>query len=124
MERILSIGIAGLAGTLARYGLSEWVDAKFGFTFPLGTLAVNLAGCLAAGFAFHSLTERYVVDPLIRASVLAGFLGGFTTFSAYALQSFILLRNGQVLIATINMVASNLVGFVMVWAGYNLSKAI
>jgi CrcB protein len=124
MERILFIGIAGLAGTLARYGLSEWVDSKLGFTFPYGTLLVNLAGCLAAGFLFQSLTERYLVDPVVRVAGLAGFLGGFTTFSAYALQTFVFLRNEQLWLAAIIMLASNLGGLVMVWIGYSVSKAM
>src|SRR4051812_48740524 len=107
MERILFIGFAGLLGTLSRYWLSGWIDTKFGQSFPVGTLAVNLAGCLFAGFLFHSLTERYLVDPVLRASVLVGFLGGFTTFSSYAIQSLTLMRDGEVFLATMNILLSN-----------------
>jgi CrcB protein len=124
MERILFVGFAGLIGTLSRYWLSGWVDAKFGQTFPMGTLVVNLAGCMLAGFLFHMLTEKYLVDPITRTSVLIGFLGGFTTFSSYAVQSLTLMRDGELFMATMNVLLSNIGGLIMAWLGYSLSKAV
>ena len=124
MYRIFLIGMAGFAGTLARYWLSGWADVRWGITFPIGTLIVNLVGCLAMGFLFHATAERFLVDPIIRTAILVGFLGGFTTFSSFGIQTFTLLRDGEMFLATLNIVLSNVVGIAFVWAGYAISKSL
>jgi CrcB protein len=123
MYKIIAIGIAGLAGTLARYWLSGLLDQWWGGTFPFGTLIVNLVGCLAIGVLFHSM-EKYLIDPVVRSVVLIGFVGGFTTFSSFAVQSFNLLRDGEIFLASANILISNLVGLFLVWAGYAVSRAL
>ncbi len=120
--KLIWMGLGGLLGTLARYGLSGLVDRRFGETFPTGTLVVNLVGCLLAGIVFQLLQERFLVDPVVRATVLIGFLGGFTTFSSFGLQTFTLLREGEMAMASLNMIASNLLGLFLVWAGYSLAR--
>src|SRR4030095_9965402 len=124
MYKIFLIGIAGLAGTLGRYWLSGWADRWWGGSFPFGTLIVNLSGCLAIGFLFHATQEKYLIDPAVRSAVLVGFLGGFTTFSSFAVQSFNLLRDGEIFLACANILASNIVGFILVWVGYAISRAM
>jgi CrcB protein len=122
MQRILFIGLAGLIGTLARYGVSGWVARRAGETFPTGTLVANLSGCFLAGMLYCLTEERFLVDPAWRAAILLGFLGGFTTFSSYGLQSFTLLRDGEIMRAGINIGASNVAGLLLVWAGYVFAK--
>jgi fluoride exporter len=124
MYKILLIGIAGLLGTLARYYLSGWADEWWGGTFPFGTLIVNALGCLAIGFLFHATEEKYLIDPAVRSAVLVGFLGGFTTFSSFAVQSFTLLRGGEIFLAGVNILVSNIAGVILVWLGYALSRAV
>ena len=124
MYRIILIGVAGLAGTLARYWLSGWADERWGTSFPIGTLIVNLIGCLAIGFLFQATTGKYLVDPIVRTAILIGFLGGFTTFSSFGIQTFNLLRDGEVFLAGVNVVVSNVVGVALVWAGYAFSKSL
>lgn len=124
MLRILLIGLAGLLGTLCRYWLSGAVARRYGETFPAGTLVVNALGCLLIGFLFHLLQERYLVGQTARTVVLVGFLGGFTTFSSYGLQTFTLLRDGEFAYAALNVVASNLLGLLLVWGGYALAKLL
>ena len=68
MYRIVLVGIAGLAGTLARYWLSGWADERWGMTFPVGTMIVNLLGCLAMGFLFQATAEKFLVDPIVRTA--------------------------------------------------------
>ena len=124
MYKILLIGIAGLLGTLARYYLSGWADEWWGGTFPFGTLIVNALGCLAIGFLFHATEEKYLIDPALRSAILVGFLGGFTTFSSFAVQSFTLLRGGEIFLAAVNILVSNIGGVILVWLGYALSRAV
>ena len=124
MYNILLIGVAGLAGTLARYWLSGWADSRWGSTFPIGTLIVNLVGCLAIGFLFHATQEKYLIDPVIRTAILVGILGGFTTFSSFAVQTFNLMRDGEFFLAGVNLVVSNVAGLILVWAGYSVSRSL
>ena len=124
MIRWLLVGFAGFVGTLARYWLSGLIARRYGETFPFGTLIVNALGCFLIGFLFYFFYERTLTAPTARTVVLIGLLGGFTTFSSYGLQTFTLLRDGEVLLALTNIVASNVVCLVLVWAGYALAKAI
>ncbi len=124
MQRLILIGLAGFAGTLLRYGLSGWTARRFGETFPLGTLVVNLVGCFLAGLLFYLMFDRYLVNQTIRTVVIIGLLGGFTTFSSFGLQTFTLLRDGEMGLALLNMAASNLGGLLMVWFGYSLARVL
>jgi CrcB protein len=124
MQKTLVIGAAGLVGTVFRYWLSGLVARQYGETFPWGTMAVNLIGCFLAGFIFHLTEERFLVSPMLRTVVLIGFLGGFTTFSSYGLQTFTLLKDSEFGLATLNVAASNVMGLFMVWVGYVVSKAL
>lgn len=120
--KILLVGLAGLAGTLCRYWLAGALARRYGEAFPWGTLAVNVAGCFLAGLLFFTLRERFNTGETAQAIVLIGLLGGFTTFSSFGLQTFMLLRDGEVGYAVLNIAASNLLGLLMVWAGYALAK--
>jgi CrcB protein len=124
MMRLLLIGLAGLTGTLGRYWLAGSVARRYGETFPTGTLIVNLGGCFLAGLFFQLLYERFAVNETLRAATMIGFLGGFTTFSAYGLQTLTLLRENQIALAAINVALSNVVGLLLVWAGYTAAKAL
>jgi fluoride exporter len=124
MGKLLLIGLAGLAGTLSRYWLSGVVARRYGETFPMGTLAVNLVGCFLAGLLFYLLQERFLLNQTARTVVMIGFLGGFTTFSSYGLQTFTLLQDGEFAFAAANVVVSNVVGLVFVWVGYTLARAL
>lgn len=108
---------AGGAGSLCRYLL--WLalttpDSRF----PVGTLAVNLLGCFAIGFA-----GSLIGNPELRLAVITGFLGGFTTFSAFSLETLILWRNNAVLPAVLYLSASNLGGLAAAWLGWRLGAA-
>jgi CrcB protein len=124
MQKIILIGLAGLIGTLCRYWLSGLVARTYGETFPWGTLVVNVVGCFLAGSLFYLMEERFLVNPILRTVILIGLLGGFTTFSSFSLQTFTLLREGEFALATLNVTLSNLLGLLMLWAGYSLVKAL
>jgi len=123
MQKTIFIAFAGLAGTLIRYWLSGFVARKYGETFPWGTLAVNLIGCFVAGALYQVAEERSLISTAWRPIIFIGLLGGFTTFSSYGLQTFTLLRDGQIGLATLNVAVSNVLGLLLVWAGYVAFKA-
>jgi len=81
-------------------------------------------GCFLAGAVFYVTEERFLISPTLRTVILIGFLGGFTTFSSYGLQTFTLLRDGEIGWAAVNIAASNVFGLLMVWTGYVVSKAL
>ena len=124
MGKLFLIGLAGFIGTLSRYWMSGVVARRYGETFPMGTLVVNLVGCFLVGLLFYTLEERFLVNQTARTVVLIGFLGGFTTFSSFGMQTFTLLRDGEVGFAILNMTASNFVGLLLVWAGYTVAKVL
>ena len=124
MQNIILIGFAGLVGTLGRYWLSGLIARQYGESFPWGTIIVNVIGCFLAGAVFYLTEERFLLSPMLRSAILIGLLGGFTTFSSFSLQSFTLLRDGQVGFAGLNFFISNFLGFIMVWAGYSMSKVL
>jgi CrcB protein len=121
-QRLFLIGVAGLLGTLCRYGLSGLVARRFGETFPTGTLLVNVIGCFLAGFLLYTLNERFLVSEVVRMALMIGFLGGFTTFSSFGAQTFTLMKDGETFFAVMNVLVSNAVGIASVWIGYSLAK--
>ena len=122
MHKTILIALAGLIGTLLRYWLAGFVSKQYGETFPWGTMAVNLIGCVGAGAVFFLTEERFVLSPTLRTVILIGLFGGFTTFSSYSLQTFALLRDGEFGLAMLNVITSNILGLFMVWIGYGLSR--
>jgi CrcB protein len=123
MNKLVWIACGGLIGTLCRYLLSAWIDERSHSSFPYGTLAVNLTGCFVAGLLFPVL-ERASVLPELRLAVFTGFLGGFTTFSAYGLQTVVLANNAMLSIAALNVALSNIGGLLMVWLGYGIGRTV
>ena len=124
MQKTIFIAFAGLVGTLIRYWLSGFVARQYGETFPWGTLVVNLIGSFLAGAIYYLADERFLISPTLRTIILIGLLGGLTTFSSYGLQTFTLLRDGEIGLATLNIALSNVLGLFMVWAGYVVFKAL
>jgi CrcB protein len=115
--RILAIGVAGALGALARYGLTNGVQRYMPAGFPGGTLVVNLIGCFLLGLLASLSVERLPMGMTMRAAVLVGFLGAFTTFSTFGYETLTLLREGAVLRAALNVGLSVGVGIMACWAG-------
>jgi fluoride exporter len=101
---IVYIAVGGVAGTLARWYLQGWIQVRSGVTgFPIGTLAINLAGSLILGFVIRLATGSTVITPELRAGLTIGFCGGFTTMSTFAFESTRLLGDGEYWWATLYM---------------------
>ncbi len=87
----LAISLGAIAGALSRYGIGLGVARLWGTDFPYGTLLINLTGCFGMGWFTTLALERLTVSPEVRLLVTTGFLGAYTTFSSYELESFTLL---------------------------------
>jgi CrcB protein len=122
MTKLLVIFLAGGAGSVARYLVSGWVQRQGTESFPLGTLVVNVLGCLLIGFLTAAFSGRFLLREEYRIMITVGFIGGFTTFSTFGLETFTLLDDGQVMRAMMNVLLSVALGMVAVWFGYRLAQ--
>ena len=119
---ILLIAIGGAVGSVCRYLLSSVVLRASGMLFPAGTFVVNVVGCLVFGAIAGATQERMSISPEARLLLLAGVLGGFTTFSSYMNESFVLVREGQFLWAGLNLGGQVVVGFAAFWAAFSVAS--
>jgi len=118
--------VGGFLGTGARYGLNGWVSHRFGESFPWGTLTVNVTGSFAVGFLYYlcGSDSPIIVSATVRQALIAGLLGGFTTFSSFSIQTLTLLRDQQPVAAVGNVLGSVLLGLLAAVAGDALARTI
>jgi CrcB protein len=121
---LLLIGLGGFAGAISRYLVDGFVTDRTAGAFPLGTLAVNLSGSFVLGLLFAMTTERAILPADIRGPVMIGFIGAYTTFSTFMLESWLLIENGSYASAVANLGGSVLLGLVAVVAGLTVGRAI
>ena len=118
------IALGAVVGASARYFLSTFIARNLSSAFPYGTLLINITGSLVLGFFLVFSTERALLDPRWRLLVAIGFCGSYTTFSSYAFESFALMEQGQWLLTSINIVASNALCLAAVLAGAALARGL
>lgn len=119
MRSWLAVGLGGALGSLARHGVNMLVSHRLGQAVPYATLAVNLAGCAAIGLLAGMVAGgRLAMTPEVRTFVFVGILGGFTTFSSFGLDTFVLAREGRHLAAALNVAGQVGLGLGAVAAGY------
>lgn len=121
---LLLIGLGGFGGAIARYLVDGLVSDRTGGAFPWGTLAVNLTGSFVLGLLFAFTTERAILPADIRGPVMIGFIGAYTTFSTWMLESWGLMERGAYLGAIANLGGSIVLGLVAVAAGLVIGRAI
>ena len=118
MGTFLLIGMGGFIGAITRYAVSTFIQNSSKFSqFPLGTLVVNLLGCLLIGALAQLGESRDIFTPETSSLIFLGFLGAFTTFSTFSSDSLNLMRNGQSLLSYLNIGASVVLGLGAVWLG-------
>jgi CrcB protein len=125
MKALLLVGTGGFIGSVLRYLISglafRLLDRPW---FPVGTLTVNLLGCLAIGLLGGIADQRRIFTPEFRFFVFVGVLGGFTTFSAFVYDSASLIHNGRGAAALLNIALQVIVGLFAVWLGALLARFI
>lgn len=122
MKSILLVALGGAVGSAARFKLSGWVlHHASNWRFPAGTFAVNVIGCFVAGLLAGLAVKQELFTPEARVFLFTGLLGGFTTFSAFGLETLLLLKRGEAGVAIANVVVSVAVGLVVAWLGYGMA---
>jgi len=124
IAQALAIMFGGGLGALARYVVSGIVMQKMGASFPYGTLTVNILGSFVMGFLAMWLVERIGLDPLVRLAIFVGFLGAFTTFSTFSMETLNLFEQGQQFHALLNMLLNVSLSVLAVWLGALAGKSI
>jgi fluoride exporter len=124
MHHLLIVGAGGFIGSVLRYWLASAAQRWAGNGFPAGTLVVNTIGCLAIGAVWSLVEHRQWFSPELRTLMTVGILGGFTTFSAFGHETFMLLRDGKYVWAMANVVANVVVGMIAVASGWLAAKTI
>ena len=119
MPPVLLVALGSAVGGAARWALSGWIDGRSGSGFPWGTLAVNVLGGLLIGVS-AAILEREAM----RLLLITGVLGGFTTFSAYSLQSLQLLQGGRFGLALGYALGSVVICLLACWAGWTLARML
>jgi len=124
IRNLFIVGCGGFLGSMFRYAVSGWAQKLSpAHRFPVGTLSVNVIGCLAIG-VFAGLADRHgLLGPNARLFWVVGLLGGFTTFSAFGNETVTLLRNGHFLPGMANVALQVILGLAAVVLGYGVVSA-
>ena len=118
MKGMLLVALGGAIGSVSRFKLSGLVlHHTIDWRFPAGTFVVNVVGCLLAGVLAALAEKHHFFDADVRLLLFTGFLGGFTTFSAFGLETMNLLKRGDVAVAMANIVLSVVLGLLALWIG-------
>jgi CrcB protein len=122
--QILAIAGGGALGALGRFGLSSGLYRLLGRDFPWGTLAVNVLGSFLMGLLFVLFLDRLAGPPELRSALLVGFLGAFTTFSTFSMETLLLVEQGFMVKALLNILTSVLLCLLACWLGVLLGRSL
>lgn len=122
--KYLMVGIGGFAGSVLRFWIASYMGSRLGARFPYGTFVVNMTGSFLIGMVLTILAEKTTWNPNWRYLIPIGFIGGYTTFSAFEYETFRLFQDGQVFTGALNVILSVVVGFAGVWIGSVAARAI
>ena len=120
--KYLLVLAGGAAGSLLRYVASTAIMSRYGRSFPLGTLIINVTGSFLIGLLMTLFTERYQPHTNLRLLLVVGFLGGYTTFSSFEWETYSAVRDGGFWIGLANVMGSVGFGYLAVWVGALLAR--
>jgi fluoride exporter len=124
MWNVVAVALGGAVGCVTRYGVYQFTQLFYTRSFPLATLAINVLGSLAMGFLFFATLERASVNPAWRAAILTGVLGGFTTYSTFAMETLLLIEDGEAGYAVLYLLLSVVLGLAAAFIGAWLARSI
>jgi len=124
IRQLAAIAIGGAAGAVMRWLVASGIQRMVGGAFPWGTFAVNALGSFLLGFLFVWLIERSTAGELVRLAITVGFMGAFTTFSTYSLESVRLLQEGAFSIAFGNIFGQVLLCLLLTWLGIQIARIL
>jgi CrcB protein len=124
LTKLLAVALGGAFGAGLRYLAASLAHSILGHSFPYGTLLVNVVGSLLIGYLVVLLPESGSQATMLRLLLITGLLGGFTTYSAFSIETLTLLQEGQVMKAGLNIAATLLACLFAVWAGYLVAKTL
>ena len=123
MNRFMLVMLGAALGGFARYIVGSVFLARYSVRFPLGTVLVNLTGCLLIGILMTIFTRQSGPNPNMRLFLITGLLGGYTTFSSFAWESFEAIENDRAATGLLNIVLSVVLGYTAVWLGSVIARA-
>jgi CrcB protein len=124
MTKYFMVAMGGALGSVLRFWLGEYVGNRFPTRFPSGTFIINCTASFLIGFVITVLSERTNWSPNWRYLIPIGFIGGYSTFSAFEYETFRVFQEGEFLISGLNVALSVVVGFVSVWLGVITGRTI
>ncbi len=124
MTKYLMVGLGGALGSMLRFWAGGVISNRLGIRFPYGTFVINCTGSFLIGFIVTLLAERTHWSPNWRYLIPIGFIGGYTTFSTFELETFRSSQDGEMLVASLNILLSVIVGFFSVWLGVITGRTI
>ena len=124
LKELLLIALGGSLGAVSRYGIGQLTARWYPGHFPLGTFLINVAGSFFIGLLFVLIVERIKLHADLRYVFMVGFLGAFTTFSSFSLETINLLQNGRIVLASSYVLASVVVCLLATWLGIVLGRLI
>jgi len=123
MKQIFLVGVGGGLGAIARFRLGAWIlHATPGWRFPIGTFCINVIGCGVAGILTGLLESQETSTADLRIFLFTGILGGFTTFSAFGVETVGLMRRGEPAVALANVIFSVMAGVIALWLGLKIGS--
>jgi fluoride exporter len=124
MSVVVSVAVGGALGAVSRYGLDRVIEQRSESSFPWSTFVINATGCLLVGFLIAALVDRRSAPEWVRAGLVVGFCGGYTTFSTFAQETLDLIEADEAVLAVLNVCASVVVGVLAVLAGARLARLV
>jgi fluoride exporter len=123
----LLVAIGGAIGSVGRAGMTDWVTRRLGDAFPFGTVLVNVTGAILMGLLAGygtTIPGKLLLTQPARTFLMIGILGGYTTFSSFSLQTFLLLEQGNLMGALLNVLFSVVLCVAGIWVGFSVMKLL